>query len=579
VKKSKNQVVFTHEVKDVAGYSYLYTKTVRLPEGKPELIIEHTLKNTGKKTIITDVYNHNFFIIDHEPTGPNIKIGFPFEVTGKWNREDNPAVIDRRSIKYTRDLQPRESVFMGDLLGHNQTVEDYDFRIENLKTGAGVRITCDRPVSKIVYWASATTSCPEPYIDINVPVGEQFTWTNTYEFYTRQSKLNEIDRSIAALRKGELTVKAKGGEQITIEQISHQFWFGCAIANNPFNGSMPEEETKQYKEKFLANFNAAVTENAVKWGNMEREKGQVNYSLVDNILEWTTENKIPLRGHNVFWGISRYVQPWLKEMDDMELEQTLKDRAETLATRYKGRFAEYDLNNEMIHGNYYEDRLGPEITKKMAEWMHNGDPEANLYLNDYDITTGNKLPEYMAHIRTLLQQGVPIAGIGVQGHLHAETFDRYELKRSLDSLALFNLPICITEFNMPGQRSKYMNDRTLKMTAEEEAINAAELVDFYRICFAHPAVKGIIMWGFWENANWLPASSMYRADWTATPTADAYHDLVFGEWWTKTSGIVDRNGTFSTTAFYGKYKITADGITKIVDFDRNSDKVLVDFTK
>jgi len=394
-----------------------------------------------------------------------------------------------------------------------------------------------------------------------------------------QPQLSEIDRSILEIRKGELTVKANKGEQVTIEQVRHQFWFGCAIANNPFGGRMSEEDIKQYKEKFLENFNSAVTENAVKWGNMEREKGNVSYALVDAILDWTTENEIPLRAHNVFWGIPNFVQPWLKEMGDEELEQTLKNRAETLASRYKGRFAEYDLNNEMIHGNYYEDRLGADITKRMAEWMHNGDPDARLYLNDYDITTGKKLPEYMAHIRTLLQQGVPIAGIGVQGHLHAETFDRQELKRSLDSLAQFNLPVCITEFNIPGQRSKYYNDRTLKMTEEEEAQNAKELVDFYRICFAHPAVKGIIMWGFWKRANWIPVSSMYSADWTINSTGEAYRNLIFEEWWTNASGKTNSKGFFSTSAYYGKYKITAGGVTKMVDFDKASGKMTVDFTK
>ena len=391
-----------------------------------------------------------------------------------------------------------------------------------------------------------------------------------------QTELSETDRSINAIRKGELTIKAKKGEQIAIEQLRHQFWFGCAIANSLGSGSMPENDLKQFKEKFLENFNSAVTENAVKWGSMEPIKGKVNYHVIDGILDWTSANDIPLRGHNIFWGVPNFVQPWLKEMDDQELKQTLQNRAETLAARYKGRFAEYDLNNEMIHGNYYEDRLGPEITKWMAEWVHNGDPDARLYLNDYDIATGKKLPEYMAHIRALLSQGVPIAGIGVQGHLHAETFDRHELKRSLDSLAIFQLPICITEFNMPGQRSKYMDDRTLKMTAEEEAQNATELVDFYRICFAHPAVKGIVMWGFWEKANWIPVSSMYRADWTATPTADAYRNLIFNEWWTKETGKADREGKYSTSAFYGKYKITAGDLTKIVDFDQ---AMTVDFTE
>jgi endo-1,4-beta-xylanase len=102
----------------------------------------------------------------------------------------------------------------------------------------------------------------------------------------------------------------------------------------------------------------------------------------------------------------------------------------------------------------------------MAEWCKNGDPDIKLYLNDYDILTGKKLPEYMAQIRLLLNQGVPIAGIGVQGHLHAESFDRAELKRALDSLAQFKLPIRVTEFNIPGQRSKYYNNRNLEMTAD-----------------------------------------------------------------------------------------------------------------
>jgi hypothetical protein len=132
---------------------------------------------------------------------------------------------------------------------------------------------------------------------------------------------------------------------------------------------------------------------------------------------------------------------------------------------------------------------------------------------------------------------------------------------------------------MPGQRSKYYNDRTLKMNVEEEQQNAKELVDYYRICFAHPAVKGMIMWGFWENANWLPASSMFRADWTATPAADAYRELIFNEWWTKESGKTNRKGYYSTSAFYGKYRITAGEVSKIVDFDQASGKMIVDFTK
>lgn len=387
----------------------------------------------------------------------------------------------------------------------------------------------------------------------------------------------DIEKSIAANRKGELTIKAKPGSNVHVEQIKHEFWFGCAIPDGIFNGSASKADIDQFKEKFLKNFNSAVTENAVKWGNMERRKGEVNYSVIDAILDWTEASSIPIRGHNLFWGIPEFVQSWVKELSDEELEQTLKNRAETVTARYKGRFVEYDLNNEMVHGNYYEDRLGPNITKKMAEWSQEGDPEVKLFLNDYDILTGVKLKEYMAQIRLLLKQGVPIAGIGVQGHLHAETFDRFQLKNALDSLAQFHLPIRVTEFNMPGQRSKYYKDRSLKLTTEEEELKAKEITDYYRICFAHPAVTGIVMWGFWEGANWIPTSSLYKRDWTPTPAATAYQNLIYKEWWTNEKGKTNRKGEFFVPAFFGKYKISVDGETREVDFTRVSGKMVIKF--
>jgi len=163
----------------------------------------------------------------------------------------------------------------------------------------------------------------------------------------------------------------------------------------------------------------------------------------------------------------------------------------------------------------------------MAMWVKEGDADAVLYLNDYDILTGNKLEKYVTHIETLLKQGVPLGGIGVQGHLHGDSFDRDALKRALDTLARFELPIRITEFNFPGQRSRFYLNRRAQLTPEEEEAKAEAIVDYYRICFAHPAVTGILMWGFWEGANWIPVSSLYKRDWTPTPAAHAYRNLLF----------------------------------------------------
>src|SRR5688500_8335338 len=130
------------------------------------------------------------------------------------------------------------------------------------------------------------------------------------------AQIPTIDADIAKHRKGNLIIRAKPGDKITVEQLSHEFWFGCAISNSLAGRGWSDEDLKKYKEHFLKNFNSAVTENAVKWASMERQKGQVNYAVVDGILAWTEANNIPLRGHNLFWGIEKFVQPWVKELND-----------------------------------------------------------------------------------------------------------------------------------------------------------------------------------------------------------------------------------------------------------------------
>jgi endo-1,4-beta-xylanase len=390
-------------------------------------------------------------------------------------------------------------------------------------------------------------------------------------------KPDAIEARIRQHRMGELIVKAKPGAEVHIKQLRHEFWFGAALSSGAFSGRMSDHDQRKYEETFLANFNAAVTENALKWHDMERQPGRVNYTIVDAILAWTDRHEISLRGHNIFWGIPNRVQPWLKAMDDATLRETLKARALDIGRRYQGRFVEYDLNNEMLHANYYAERLGPAITKQMADWIKQADPGARLFFNDYDILTGNRLDDYIKHIRGLLEQGAPMAGIGVQGHLHGETFDPDALQNALNELSKIGLPIRITEFNMPGQRSVFMKERNLKLTPEQEQAKAKNLTDYYRICFAHPAVEGILMWGFWEGANWIRQSSLYRRDWTPTPAVEAYRNLVFKEWWTNTKVKVEANGQCRVRAFYGKYAVTCGDQTKEVLLSKENRQATVSF--
>lgn len=389
----------------------------------------------------------------------------------------------------------------------------------------------------------------------------------------------DLEKAIARHRMGSITIKTLPGAEVRVEQLQHEFWFGAALASQMFSDRSDPDVAAKYKQVFLENFNSAVTENALKWHAMERRRGQVDYNIVDAILTWTDEHNIPLRGHNIYWGVANRVPSWQKQLDDKELRDILRDRALTIATRYRGQFAEYDLNNEMMHNNYYAERLGPTITKQMVEWVEEGDPQAVLFLNDYDILTGNQLDKFVAHTQNLLDQNVAIDGLGVQGHLHGESFQPDALQHALDKLAEFDLPIRVTEFNLPGQRSAFMRDRDRELTPTEEQAKAKGIVDYYTICFAHPAVDGILMWGFWEGANWIPASSLYKRDWTPTPAAHAYRDLIFRRWWTDWSGTADADGKCTLRAFFGKHRVTAAGHEKTVELTKQSGDVHVKLTE
>jgi hypothetical protein len=184
-----DRVEFVQELRDDLGYSYRYEKTLRLVPKRPELVLEHRLKNTGKRTIETDVYDHDFYVIDGQPTGPGVTVTFPFtprpatatswpgaaELAGK-------AEVRGKELVYTRELKEHESA-ASLLTGFSSSVKDNDIRVENAKAGAGVREIGNRPLVRLNFWSIRTTVCPEAYIHIKIAPGQEFKWKIRYLFY------------------------------------------------------------------------------------------------------------------------------------------------------------------------------------------------------------------------------------------------------------------------------------------------------------------------------------------------------------------------------------------------------------
>jgi hypothetical protein len=161
----------------------VYTKTLKLDAHAPVLFLEHALKNTGTSTIDTEVYDHDFYRLDDAPTGPGITVRFPFEPKAAQPLA-NGARIDGKQIVYGQELESGQSVF-SPLTGYSGNVSDYDFFIENAKTGTGVEQSSNAPIARLVFWSVRTTVCPEAYIHLIIPPGHTAHWTIRYRFYAR----------------------------------------------------------------------------------------------------------------------------------------------------------------------------------------------------------------------------------------------------------------------------------------------------------------------------------------------------------------------------------------------------------
>lgn len=182
IERKKDSIEFVHELKSEDGYAYIYRKKLRLIRGKPQLEIDHSLKNTGRKTIDMVQYNHNFLAIDNQVVGPDVSVRFAFDP--KPTRElRNGGKIRGRELTYSQELQKGQTVSSW-LEGFGEDAKDYDFRIENRQAGAGVRVSSDRPMTKLNFWSIRTVACPEPYIHVLVEPGSESHWKLRYDFYT-----------------------------------------------------------------------------------------------------------------------------------------------------------------------------------------------------------------------------------------------------------------------------------------------------------------------------------------------------------------------------------------------------------
>ncbi|HEX4756714.1 MAG TPA: hypothetical protein VH308_01990 [Terracidiphilus sp.] len=178
-----NGVSFRQNLKSPIGIAYVYTKTLELDPHQPVLILRHELKNTGTETIESQVYDHDFYMLDDTPTGPDMVVRFPFGAKAEKDL-GNGASVEGKQIVYSRELEKGQSA-ASFLTGYSADASSYDLVVENRKTGVGVEQTGDQPISRMNFWSIRTTICPEAYVHLKIAPGETAHWTIRYRFYAK----------------------------------------------------------------------------------------------------------------------------------------------------------------------------------------------------------------------------------------------------------------------------------------------------------------------------------------------------------------------------------------------------------
>jgi hypothetical protein len=185
VSKGPDWIEFQHTVNSSTGWGYHYTKRITLGSEEPGFIIDHILRNTGEKSIETDQFNHNFFMIDGVVTGPDFRVEYPFHITSTQGLRDSQRVlkIGDNQLQFEKRFSDSGSAWV-ELFGYGNGPGDHMIRVVNEKTGTGVQISVDRPVYRMVFWATTTTLCPENFIYLEIEPGGEERWSSRYTLFT-----------------------------------------------------------------------------------------------------------------------------------------------------------------------------------------------------------------------------------------------------------------------------------------------------------------------------------------------------------------------------------------------------------
>lgn len=270
-----------------------------------------------------------------------------------------------------------------------------------------------------------------------------------------------------------------------------------------------------------AQFNSLTPENAMKMGPIHPEENRYFWKDADAIVDFAQQNGLKVRGHNLCWH--NQTPRWFftdstgKQVSREVLLARLKRHINDVVGRYKGKIYVWDVVNEAVpdtgtavyrKSKFYE-IIGEDYIEKAFQYAHEADPTAQLYYNDYNTENASKRERIYQLMKKLKANGVPINGVGLQGHWSIYEPTASELEESISKFASLGLKVQITELDMSvypkehERREKRATDKS-EFTPDMNDKQAAQYKMLFDMFRKHKGqVNSVTFWNLSDKSSWL----------------------------------------------------------------------------